>query len=644
MTAPPRPTSTAIARVQSLGEKALIEFLDEVSGPATDALAETSLPFVSGFRKTSKPGLKRRKRALALDFLSHRSGSSNRSRADQALYAFWRAWAIERLGDAAETDKLLHTIEESGEDGSSETPNSPAAVVALFSALNARSRENKCSRETIERFFTFSPFDESPEIRSLIDGAKSSADMERDAAIIGLPQRLRQDEEELRSLAGQLHSLAMRIDSSDEINGKIGRDLAVLATVVSRLERSQETFKATIDAHAKTANSFAAEFATRGKSTAAFQKEVREELAVQAGELRALADLLAQQAAEMSSAISVLADRVTSLEHARGPGQPLGIIPQIGASQTAIHAIPLSIHADQEATPVHSLEEVIAVLASNLEKVGLKKSAAKTFAVEVCAAAFAGQIVFFAGTFATLVARMSAASFAGKVSFRLSMPVGVMDGEDLRRAVSNAAPSGTDAPALVIEGVNRSAFDVIAEVLSDLASGEILQSPGRWFVFGSITRGPASLSLDPGCLEMGPVFDTDHLDWRTRRIAGGWPTAGSITPEDAQKIRVRLEASSPDFEEPLKLLRRFQSRKNLRMESTLVAAFGALASANHREGPSALQSLSYGWLFPLWVALGVSREEADEELDGGKCDRSTPDSRLAGLLAGPYLSKRRAEE
>ena len=52
-------------------------------------------------------------------------------------------------------------------------------------------------------------------MRAIIDSAKPAGEIDRELAMEGLPQRLRQDEEEIKSLEGQLHVLSTRIDSFD---------------------------------------------------------------------------------------------------------------------------------------------------------------------------------------------------------------------------------------------------------------------------------------------------------------------------------------------------------------------------------------------------------------------------------------------
>jgi hypothetical protein len=72
-----------------------------------------------------------------------------------------------------------------------------------------------------------------------------------------------------------------------------------------------------------------------------------------------------------------------------------------------------------------------------------------------------------------------------------------------------------------------------------------------------------------------------------------------------------------------------------------VASHAALSHVKQGKSPvSAIQSLAYGWLAPLWIVIGLSSEEADSELDGGKLDGPTPEARIAELLkSGEFADK-----
>ena len=141
------------------------------------------------------------------------------------------------------------------------------------------------------------------------------------------------------------------------------------------------------------------------------------------------------------------------------------------------------------------------------------------------------------------------------------------------------------------------------------------------------------------------MFDLDCLDWRSRRPVARDTTWLALSKAAVRTIRATLTGKTIDAEEPQKLVQTFLPKRNPRIEHTVLSAFTALAACRkERELPTPLQSLTYGWLLPLWAALGVAKSEADIQIDGGKCDAAEPDPRLKFLLdeLGPGPEKERS--
>jgi hypothetical protein len=152
-------------------------------------------------------------------------------------------------------------------------------------------------------------------------------------------------------------------------------------------------------------------------------------------------------------------------------------------------------------------------------------------------------------------------------------------------------------------------------------------------VFGTITRGVASLPIDPSYLEVGPIFDLDCLDWRSSRPAIGDNKLIALSATIARSLRAGLTAESTDVEEAQRLVRSFISKRNPRIEHVVLSAYTALfACRKDKDMPTPLQSLVYGWLVPFWAAHGVAKSEIDSEVDGGKCDANSPDPRIKLLV------------
>jgi hypothetical protein len=692
MTERPPPTPDAVSRIHALGEKAILQFFEEIPGDSLRELAGF-LPPVDGFRTDSSAGIQQRKRALAKKLAS--KGSLPTPHADpayRALYVLWRAWASEHIGEGDAIDALLDKIEEAeGALGDGSNGDAPVntEIEAAFGTLRSWSQENKCTREQIERLFTFSPFSATEAIQRMIQSAKVSSDVDRDAAYAGLPQRLQNDEAEIQALKSQVASLALEANAATSDVAEIKRIIASLQTSLLALTDAHQEARATLEKHAGELTSVKSALRERDDSLLRDIGEAKDAIArLTARALRqdALDNVttalgrvektlvsdsqhyestltkIAVDICDLSEQIAALskrsdpADTITALEgrlaalekdQTQLPLQQPSVSPPPREGAQADHAAAsatvrlsatrLSTGSDHPARTFDSAKALRDAISTELQALGLKKSAAQIFATEIAAAALAGQIVFFKGGFAADTARACARAVAGPNSFRVSIPIGLNDGEELRAAFNSSAHGlSASVPAFAIEGINRSALEVFGDVLDDLSSGA--GSPPMLF-FASIVQGDAALTIDPNYLEHGPLFDLDHLDWRTRKTATA-STAGASLPSAVHKqVREQFDAKTVDFDEPLRQLRAFAPKRKPRIERTFAVAYAALSILHdERDAPTPLQSLTYGWLAPLWVTLGLPREDADTEIDGGKCDGTRADPRIASMLTFDFCS------
>jgi hypothetical protein len=153
------------------------------------------------------------------------------------------------------------------------------------------------------------------------------------------------------------------------------------------------------------------------------------------------------------------------------------------------------------AAALQSHTALASAFADALLALGLRKSSAQVLGEECTAAIASRQAVFLQGAFATRVARALARAVSGPAWARLAIPIGLQDGEDLRRAI--AATLGTRSgsiAALAIEGINRAALDITREIIADCIDpipGAANVTPVRIAVFAALTEGLASLPAEP---------------------------------------------------------------------------------------------------------------------------------------------------
>jgi hypothetical protein len=292
--------------------------------------------------------------------------------------------------------------------------------------------------------------------------------------------------------------------------------------------------------------------------------------------------------------------------------------------------------------PIQSHSAIANAFVKALQSLGLRKTTGQIFAEECAAAVVGRQVIFLKGAFAARVARGLARAIGGTRSARLAVPMGLQDGEELRVCIGAAAArhSGSSVGALAVEGINRTALDVTKEVLADcinVSSPAMDGRVGRVAIFATITSGIASLPIEPSYFELGPVFDLDYLDWRTNP-SGDQETAVTNLPIEVDRaMQDQLLTGETNTEEALRLARLFQQRRNPAVERVIARAYRALHIVrSDQKTVTPLQSLAYGWLLPYWRSLGFSKDQIDSELDGGKCNGSAVDQRLATMLSAEF--------
>lgn len=686
-----RPTPEAVARVRNLGEKTILAFLDEVSAGSVRNLVGF-FPSVPGFRKNSEAGIKQQKIALA-KMLTNRVDDRDHT----ALYVMWRAWAWEHLGDPDNVDQLIDELEELDHHDHLESDSpTVAAIITLFSALKALSLENKCPREKIARFFEFSPFSASQAITDLIQSSKSAADIDRDTALSTLPKRLHDDELEIESIKARLKSLTAQVEtavseladnkakivdyratlrsikeSGDQREAQFAEALTSLertSQAAARLERAFEELREQASAAIKRASDERAQVDQRitsvetalAQSIAAAVEPLRQKLAgvVPVGadaldsvikEVQALAGQLTalSQTAPSKDDIQSINDRVTNLEQrAITPPAPqrdyevkmLGPPSGDGLPRAGAHALPVQPIASGIAKDSKTLDtsgKITGNLSAALQRLGLRTSVADSFATEMTAAILSNQIIFLKGALSHATACVCAQALSYNHASVISIPAGLADGVAFRSALEalSLTKEGGVAAA-VLDGFNRSSLDATKDVLAEFSTDHRLWGRPRVIFFATLLQGLASIPVEPEYLELGPLFDLDYLGWRARPDANA-AVIGGIVPSAAEDVlRKEVESAAADTEEVIRLVREFLPKSNVRIERTLATAFRALHHLHsEKHGPTHLQSLAFGWLAPLWHALGVTKEQADSELDGGKCDSDKPDTRLADMLS-----------
>lgn len=693
------PGPEAKARFQALDEKDFGAFFDEISPTAMRKVAKY-LPSVDGFRKTSHAGIAKQKVALARKLTKGTAGD----RDFHGLYLIWRTWIDANF----ENSKTIHEAMDKLEKAVDKITNAEDRRLLIqqnadsfLRKLNDESLQNRCTREQIERLFTFSPLPETSASPGLITSAKRAADVERDATLSELPKRLKIDEDEIEQIKSELKSLSDRVEKTNASVQPFATELDRLQASIAEAKSSALAAHDAVETLAKVGQEVDANSTVPRPDSAPIEIRI-EALAIalqsQRAEIRNLeekfkdVDTLLDAITEVSQAqngtdfklkgqdqqiaelglefervtskvaehdlridekLGAIEDRLKELEFPSevlmpSPAQPYEIKNQIVTSHTERRPhTSVGLRWDSlipsdaiDTTILQSHTDLSRGIAGTLQALGLRNSSAKIFGEECAAAIIAKQAIFLKGSFATQTARAIARVIGGASSIRVAMPVGLRDGEELRATVEDAF--GAERPtmsALVIEGINRTALDITREVLCDCLDPGFDRAPDRSVIIATISEGVASIPLELGYCDIGPVFDLNCLDWRTGqspRAAGGLSALSSNTD---RLLFTQIQNASTDTEEASRLANAFVMRRDPSIERAFVRAYRALHLVRTEVTTiTPLQSLLYGWLMPYWLTLGVTKEQIEIELDGGKVNGTAVDPRLLAAFRAGGLS------
>lgn len=613
------PGPEAIDRLRVYGERELLGFIEEITSKNDKELLRV-LPSVDGFRKDSAKSLPTRKRTMLTHFLKKGGTADNKARADSAYYYLWRAWAEQHLPDVEGLTGLLSGIEKVARKDDS-TVTLDEAVEGLFRYLHEQSFLNHCSSETLTRLLYFSPFAVTERLERLVASAKPEIAVGKDRALSTLPDRLHDDEELLKSLQVRFGELADEVAGLSATVRQAPEPPNSLPDPQTRLDALEERI---------------AELSLQLQQASDGQKTARETEAAVSARLAAIE----RSSAELEGLWTDIDDRSTGMENefrqnlaalADAVATPNANPPvaQQAVSASVVPALRVALPGGRPADvkTLHSGVDAAALLAANLTATGLKPSMAGFFAEELLAAVVTGRVLFLKGALAPEVARAVALSLAAEHGVRARVPVGFVDASHLDEDTIMLLPAQRKSVAvLVLERVNNAPLEVLADALAELARAENV------FVIATMSDGLSALPDQPLYLQLGPILDTDVLDWTVFPKAGAPMAAGALGTLDPKALAMAKSSGRPETDELVRLLRKVPSFRNPRIEWGAVAYLGTLEAFRKSDTPTSLQSVAYAWLWPLWRMLELPVEELEQELDGGKLDGNHADSRLRLLL------------
>lgn len=615
----------------------VLEFIKDIPQNQIRNVALKLPPVTHGFRRGQPPELQQRVRQFVAGI---------RRWTDKEWDLFQEIWLL-WIRCNPELDAVLAQYDNAADfEGEALTPANSSLDIGCFDLLIQASQEWKVSRETIQRFYTFGYFLTDERIEQTIRQARPQADFQLLRELTVLNNQVQQIVDTVTSIVAQaetwekdrwkLNDLDDRIETiKRQVNDAVNAICVTQQSIVSLEKRLAELEAETVQIRSE---------ADRQSS------KVRSELGEQRTAIQRMEDHLQQVVQTLTAKIVELNERVATVLTEGDVSSALQqsdnsiVGNRVSESASAVWPIVHSVLVPERLSTstaelrLDTSEMARNALSENLQAIGMQSQAAQALAVEVMAAALAGQEVLFRGSIAPIVSEVCARSLAGGCAFRLQIPVGLLDGRSFGVALEELLQEVIRCDriaALVIEGINLSAPEVYAGRLYRLITERLLGLDTAYvglLVFGTVVDGAGALPLSPQLSEIGPMFDLDCIVWRNR-----WPKRGIVGGEilrSTWEAWVDSDGDVPtDWDDVWRESSRFAGPVTPLWRRCVYTAFTRLSTLAAGDMlPTALQSLAYGWLLPRIISSGADPREKRELLPTGVLNGTRSDMRIVRLL------------
>jgi hypothetical protein len=628
----------------------LRQFFNEIAGQQRKEILSKRLPKkVPGFRPDSEEGIRRRLKMLLQQAIDLKESPSTQ-RAQICLQVILEKWVhshptLQQLLEKYDNDADFP------EGGDIRLPNTPLDI-ACFNYLAQASQSHQLRRSLIQRFYEFGYFQQDDTIELIIKNVPEIPEPSWSKSLQELQHYVFQLEAKFTTL-NQSGVEASFAKMREQINNEVSKRLSVLETNYKTLLTTVNTLSTQMDELSQTTLVIKQRLdSTTQNHELADLKQQMEQLEQQlSGDLVSAIDSFQQQKCDTTpkTQFEQLTQQVAKLmadleaqeellfESKTIPssvGSPNGyVLPATGLYTSSLSLLSTLPSPNN----LSSIEEVQNQLTTNLKASGLNQGSAKKLANEILAGLRAGELIVFSGplAFNVVTACIHAITLTKQPPTVIHIPIGLLNGQQFDEYLWNVirkTKSSGNVCAIILEGINRSALEGYGQTLHQIITQRLLgqTDPAPHIVFfGTLIEGLVALPPPLELCELGPIFDTNMLGWRsqfqpTEYQAGvisssqwqSWMT--EISSESNQNLSEEIFQKSPFCNNPLWQQCVQKARQYL---------------------DNQLPSLAFGWLVPRAVAGEVTWQEIKELLLDYVFigEKGIEDARITKLLS-PHLN------
>ena len=651
-------SNNAFERIRKLDSHDVIAFFDQVPQRDRRFIFGVFRP-PAGFRPNTDAASDILSQKLASRISGRGAHSGKNTGKDAAVMErMWEGWLRANLGDEEFVGHCLENWRNTLNDNNDSAEDlleseQLAANTELFTRLIELTNRNLCGREDLEIALTFSPFDDSEDLKKVVSSAKPRSEVLEaqeyrmfpakiaalSKTIENISSRSLTSERNVSQLSSSLdsvaHDLSTVTSSVTSLNNRLKKLSSERSLVMESLESIQTQCGELHDHFNKLKTKIKKTEATIDEDSNGLResaKIIEKSVNQLSKRIDATNERLGAIEESVESTLTSFAETQTKLETSdASPGAETKTI-EITKPVRTIEFTRAS--SPEKSKPLSDRSSILKTLESNYQLIGLPAREAAGLAREVFCGLVCSQVIVIRGIFASIVATTTSRTLANGNTFSASVPIGVLDNHSLFDK-DPALASQANVSCFLLQNANRSPFEGYGQSLIDRSLVRFLNTDRQGpigFVLATVDDGAAGLPLYPGFLSAGPIIDTDAFGWRHTKKDRGKLTMGHVEISAWTKIVARLDSKSvvsmDEFDDLVTSLGLGStSVRRLRWQYSYLTQI-----CDSKEAGSALQSLAFGWLIPQLIAKGRLDADTLREFGDGRLDAEATDGRLREVL------------
>ena len=267
---------------------------------------------------------------------------------------------------------------------------------------------------------------------------------------------------------------------------------------------------------------------------------------------------------------------------------------------------------ENRAKDLAKIESLLQITQGNVIASGVRQSDADRVARTVASAMISGQLLQCSGSLADVIGTAAAASCGGENMLSWQVPLGLrstFEADNVQRIAESGA-----AGAVILKGINRSAFEIYGSSIRDTIVRRNLHSQEgkeQLAIIATYAEGPATLPINTPLIELGPLVDTDSLNWCETAEWQSMERGKSLI--EPQKFRSPLSFRD-EIDEIHRLINTLDTPTTKLWRIVFSRFVNVLFLLPDADFNNSVSTALHAWVLPLAKVNGLGRERVEDAI------------------------------